>query len=221
MQEDWPRLLVQAASVLGITLQERQVGLFTRYHREFTAWNEKINLLSRRFSEDTLLRHFLDSLTAVAFLPGRDCTVLDMGSGGGLPGIPLKIAVDTLKISLLEASRKKTSFLKHIIRTLQITDIKVIHDRAEKLRKQETYRDSFEMVLSRAAFKLPEFIALGAFFLAPGGTLMAMKGADIRAELEEAEPAAAASGLYLSASHDLSLPLTGERRRILIYQKSL
>jgi 16S rRNA (guanine527-N7)-methyltransferase len=220
MREDWPRLLVKAASGLGIALNERQVDLFVRYRLELSAWNEKINLFSRSLSDDDLLGHFSDSLTAAAFLPHKESAVLDMGSGGGLPGIPLKIAVPTLNISLLEASRKKTSFLKHAIRTLQLTEMTVIHGRAEKLIKEERCGESFSVVISKAAFNLPDFLRLGAFFLAPGGLLIAMKGMDINQEMKEAEPAAAVAGLHLSSSQTLVLPLTGNQRMILIYKKA-
>jgi 16S rRNA (guanine527-N7)-methyltransferase len=219
MREDWLRLLVQAASGLGIALNERQVDLFVRYCQELSVWNEKINLFSRSLSDDDLLGHFSDSLTAAEFLPHKESAVLDMGSGGGLPGIPLKIAIPTLKISLLDASRKKTSFLKHVVRTLQLTGMKVIHGRAEQIKEDAVYRGAFDTVISKAAFKLPQFLRLGAFFLAPGGVLIAMKGMDIHGEIKEAEATAAVSGLHLSASQVVTLPLTGDQRRLLIYKK--
>jgi len=132
----------------------------------------------------------------------------------------LKIACPTLQVSLLEASRKKASFLKHILRTLQLAEITVIHERAESLQKQESCRNSFDTVISKAAFKLPQLLTLGAAFLRPGGILMAMKGADISDELAEAQPAATAAELSLTASHALTLPVTGDRRQILIYTKA-
>lgn len=220
MDENWPRLLVQAASELGINLTEEQVLLFTHYYREITAWNEKINLLSRSSSGDTLLKMLIDSLTPLPFLPYNKSTLLDMGSGGGFPGIPLKIACDTIKVSLLESARKKTSFLKHLIRTLKLTEITVIHGRAENLKTNESYLNNFDVVISKAAFKLPEFLLLGACCLAPSGILIAMKGENVREEVDAARPAAAASGLYLSGSHRVTLPITGDRRRILIYKKA-
>src|SRR3972149_3208260 len=220
MHENWPQLLLQAASDLGINLTEEQVLLFTHYYREITAWNEKINLLSRSSSGDILLKNFIDSLTPLPFLSHKKSTLLDMGSGGGFPGIPLKIACDTLKVSLLESARKKTSFLKHLIRTLQLPKITVIHGRAENLQTNGAYRNTFDVVISKAVFKLPEFLLLGACFLAPSGILIAMKGEKVREEIDAANPAAAASGLYLSGSHSVTLPVTGDRRRILIYKKA-
>jgi 16S rRNA (guanine527-N7)-methyltransferase len=220
MHGDWPQLLIQAASSMGVSLEEKQLQLFDRYYQEILVWNAKINLLSRSSSEDTLLKNFIDSLTAIRFLPKRESRVLDMGSGGGFPGIPLKIACPTLHVSLLESSRKKTSFLKHIIRMLQLTEITVIHERAENLPGQESCRNSFDAVISKAAFKLPQFLTLGASFLCPGGILMAMKSADIGDELAEAQSAAATAGVLLTASHAMTLPVTGDRRQILIYTKA-
>ena len=220
MEENWSQLLARAASSLGVPLTEEQLHLFTLYYREIITWNEKINLLSRSSAGDTLRKNFIDSLAVAPFLPSEGCRLLDMGSGGGFPGIPLKIAREGLQVSLLEASRKKTSFLKHVVRKLQLKDITVLHDRAENLLGDEACRGSFDALVSQATFKLPQLLALGAPFLAGGGVLIAMKSANIGAELAAAEPAAAAAGLSLAASRKLILPLTGDRRLILIYQKA-
>lgn len=220
MQESQRRRLAQGAALLGLPLTEGQIHLFARYYREILNWNEKINLLSRSSAEDTLLRNFLDSLAVVPFLPSPDSKVLDMGSGGGFPGIPMKLALDTLRVSLLEASRKKTSFLKHVIRTLGLQGITVLHDRAENLPGQATCRGNFGVVVSQAAFKLPQLLALSAPLLAGDGILLAMKSIHIDAELKEGKAAATAAGLYLAASHNLTLPVTGDARRILIYKKT-
>ena len=220
MHGNWLQLLVQAASSMGVPLEEKQQNLFNHYYQEIMSWNEKINLLSRSSAEDTLLKNFIDSLSAVQFLPPRESRLLDMGSGGGFPGIPLKIACPQLHVSLLESSRKKTSFLKHLIRMLQLTEMTVMHERAENLLNQESCRNSFDTVISKAAFKLPQLLILGASLLRPGGILMAMKSVDISDELAEARPAAATAGLLLTASHTLTLPVTGDRRQILIYTRA-
>ncbi len=220
MPENQSQLLAGAASQLEVPLTEKQLQLFTRYAQEIMAWNEKINLLSRSSATDTLLKNFLDALAIINFLPHRGSTVLDMGSGGGFPGIPMKIAVETLKMSLLEASRKKSSFLKHAIRVLALREITVLHDRAENLLQDDDYRSRFEVVVSQAAFKLPQLLTFAAPFLTGEGMLVASKSVDIESELKEAGPAAGAAGLYLSGSSDLTLPVTGDRRRILIYRKA-
>lgn len=219
MEDNRRRHLAQGAALLGVPLTEGQLQLFARYYREILAWNEKINLLSRHSAEDTLLRNFLDSLAVLPYLSAAAGKVLDMGSGGGFPGIPLKLARETLPVTLLDASRKKTSFLKHVIRTLGLAGITVLHDRAENLPGLPGLARSFSVVISQAAFKLPQLVAFGVPLLAGDGILVAMKSDHIDAELQEGERAATAAGLYLDASHALTLPVTGEARRILIYRK--
>ncbi len=220
MDEKGLSLLTRAVSLVEMPLSESQLHLLERYYQEIVRWNEKINLLSRSTLEETLLKNFLDSLMVGRFLLPGEGPMLDLGTGGGFPGIPLKIAYDTLNVFLLEASRKKTSFLKHVIRTLQLKGITVLHGRAEELARQEAYQGAFGAVISKAAFKLPQFLTLSALFLAPDGVLLALKGEDMQEEIQAAAPAAAASGLYLSASHAYTLPLTGDRHTILIYKKA-
>lgn len=220
MDENRARILRLAAADMGIRLDEKQIDLFNRYHGEIGVWNKKINLLSRSSTEDTFLKNCLDSLSVIPFLPHRGCSILDMGSGGGFPGIPLKIAVDTLNVSLLEASRKKTSFLNHVIRALSLSGIRVIHERVENIQRDGAYAGLFEAVISKAAFKLPQFIAMGAPLLSPGGALIAMKGVRMDEEMKDAELSASDYGMRLSSIHTIKLPHTGEERRILIYDFS-
>lgn len=213
-------ILFTTASSLGISLSEKALLLFETYHRELLTWNKKINLVSVKSALDIPIKHFLDSLTLVPFIQDTSGQVLDIGSGAGFPAIPLKIAVNSLKISLLESSRKKTSFLKHIIRTLHLTDIPVIHNRAEYLMEDEAYRGTFTVVTSRATLKLPHFLRMGAYFLAPKGILIAMKSKRAEEELREGANVSQNLGYHYIARHDITLPITGDFRTIIIYEKS-
>jgi 16S rRNA (guanine527-N7)-methyltransferase len=213
-------ILFTTASSLGISLSEKALLLFETYHRELLTWNKKINLVSVKSALDIPIKHFLDSLTLVPFIQDTSGQVLDIGSGAGFPAIPLKIAVNSLKISLLESSRKKTSFLKHIIRTLHLTDIPVIHNRAEYLMEDEAYRGTFTVVTSRATLKLPQFFRMGAYFLAPKGILIAMKSNRAEEELREGANVSQNLGYHYIARHDITLPITGDFRTIIIYEKS-
>jgi 16S rRNA (guanine527-N7)-methyltransferase len=213
-------ILFTTASSLGISLSEKALLLFETYQRELLTWNKKINLVSVKSALDIPIKHFLDSLTLVPFIQDTSSQVLDIGSGAGFPAIPLKIAVNSLKISLLESSRKKTSFLKHIIRTLHLTDIPVIHNRAEYLMEDEAYRGTFTVVTSRATLKLPQFLRMGAYFLAPKGILIAMKSKRAEEELREGATVSQNLGYHYIARHDITLPITGDFRTIIIYEKS-
>jgi 16S rRNA (guanine527-N7)-methyltransferase len=219
MEERVSRILSEGANALGIALGDREKALFAAYCGELLAWNNKINLISAKSERDIIIKHFIDSLTLLPYIKHETCRVLDIGSGAGFPGIPLKIAVTSLKVFLLESSRKKTSFLKHVIRSLSLTDTVVIHNRAEFLMKDETRRDFFQIVTSRATFKLPEFLRMGAFFLAPKGSLIAMKGKISDQEMTDAAETSQSLGLKYIGGHDLTLPISGDFRRIIIYEK--
>ena len=219
-EQNTSHILSEAAGTIGITLGQRERILFSSYHRELLVWNKKINLVSVRSPYEIPIKHFVDSLTPVPFIKNREGKVLDMGTGAGFPGIPLKIAVDSLKVCLLEASRKKTSFLKHIVRTLGLLETTIIQGRAEKLREEEIYHHIFDVVISRATFKLPQFLLMGAFFLSPDGILIAMKGPSINGELREATKTSEEIGLTCTGCHDVRLPIIGDLRKIIIYKKS-
>ncbi len=219
MEKRVSQIFSEAANVLGMAIGDRETSLFVAYYGELLAWNNKINLISAKSERDIIIKHFVDSLTLLPYIKHETCRVLDIGSGAGFPGIPLKIALSSLKVFLLESSRKKTSFLKHVIRSLRLTDTVVIHNRAEFLMEDETCRDFFQVVTSRATFKLPDFIRMGAFFLAPKGSLIAMKGKISDQELTFAAEMSCRMGLEYIGSHDLTLPITGDFRRIIIYEK--
>ncbi|MGD1151455.1 MAG: 16S rRNA (guanine(527)-N(7))-methyltransferase RsmG [Syntrophales bacterium] len=218
MEKKLSQILSEAANAMGIALGKGELSLFAAYYGELLAWNSKINLVSVKSDRDIIIKHFIDSLTLLPYIRDNTCRVLDIGSGAGFPGIPLKIAVNSLKVFLLESSRKKSSFLKHVIRSLDLTDTVVIHNRAELL-MDEAYRGFFQIVTSRATFKLPQFLRMGAFFLAPRGSLIAMKGNKSDQELTEADEMSYNLGLKYIGSHDLTLPITGDFRRIIIYEK--
>ena len=219
MEQDKSKIFSNAANALGITLGARELSQFATYYNELLNWNEKINLVSVKSELDIPIKHFIDSLTLLPFIKNKTGRLLDIGSGAGFPGIPLKIILNSLKVSLLESSRKKTSFLKHIIRNLKLTDISVIHNRAESLMEHETHRGCFDVVASRATFKLPDFLQMGAFFLSGSGTLIAMKGKKSAEELTEAAGISQNLGLKYISSHEITLPITGDFRRIIIYEK--
>ncbi len=219
MEQDISKILSAAANTLGITLGARELSQFTTYYTELLNWNEKINLVSVKSELDIPIKHFIDSLTLLPFIKNKTGRLLDIGSGAGFPGIPLKIVLNSLKVSLLESSRKKSSFLKHIIRSLKLTDTFVINNRAEGLMENETFRGCFDIVTSRATFKLPEYLQMGYFFLSESGTLIAMKGKKSDEELTEATGMSQSLGLKYIASHEITLPITGDFRRIIIYEK--
>ncbi len=211
--------LLLASREIGLDLGEREIRLFQDYCRELLFWNARMNLVSLKSPLDIPIKHFTDSLTAASSIGNMNGRLLDMGTGAGFPGIPLKIIFPSLNITLLDSSRKKTSFLKAAVRRLGLGEIAVVNRRAELLLADDAYHGRFDAVISRATLKLPEYLRLGAGFLVPGGLLIAMKGPGFEAELEDSLPMLQEVGMKFSGSREIHLPVTGDFRKILIFQK--
>ncbi len=208
--------LKQNAEHLGISLNDVQLDKFCIYHKDLLNWNDKINLVSVKSAEDLVSRHFLDSLTALRFIDKQNVRLLDIGSGAGFPGIPLKIARPSLEVYLLESNRKKTSFLKYIVRELQLDGIFVVHDRAEHLMKNNIWSEFFDLVVSRAAFHLEEFIKFSAFFLTAEGQFIALKGEGIEPEFSQCVKNATTTNLFELLQCDTDVYHQGKTGKIIV-----
>lgn len=195
------------------------MGQFDVYRRELLKWNEKTNLISEKSAKEIESRHFLDSLTALDFIGAENSRIIDIGCGAGFPGIPLKIACGSLQLYLVETNRKKVSFLKHIVRLLNLTDTVVLHERVENLLKDAQWNEFFDILISRAAFKLPEMLPWGAFFLRPSGRLIALKGRDIAAEFSQAAEVAAQYDFGQLFQYDVNQETSDITRKIIIGEK--
>ncbi len=219
MEETWRHTLSEGAAAVGVPLGKEELDLFVLYHRELLLWNRRINLVSEQTSREIVVRHFVDSLTPAPWIEKPDGLLIDIGSGGGFPGIPLRIALPGLQLTLVESSRKKTSFLAHIVRTLHLDNVTIIRERVEALVGEPACAGSFDTVLSRAAFKLPELLRMASFFLKPGGLLIALKGPDPQEEMAEAETVLNTAGMILTTCRDIRLPGTNLSRKIIIYKR--
>ncbi|MCF6247003.1 MAG: 16S rRNA (guanine(527)-N(7))-methyltransferase RsmG [Desulfobacula sp.] len=143
--------------------------------KELMLWNKKINLTAIREPLQIVEKHFIDSIATLSFL-GNQKHVIDMGAGGGFPGIPLKIMNPLLYVVLVDSSRKKVNFLKHVIRLLGLKNIDAIHSRVEDLHNNDNYKGQFDVVISRAFTELSNFTRLGIPFLKTNGFICALKG---------------------------------------------
>ena len=220
MDETLITTLSEGAAAIGIRLGPAELDRFATYHREILLWNRRINLVSERSAQEIVIRHFLDSLTPAPFLDRPDGALIDLGSGGGFPGIPLRIALPALQLTLVEASRKKSSFLSHVVRTLRLDGVQVIRERVQALTAEEILAGRFDMLISRAAFKLPDLIRMASFFLKPGGQLIAMKGPDPQEEMEETERISEAAGMVFTACRAVRPPEADSLRKIIIYNRA-
>ena len=212
-------LLLQNARHLGVELSEQQLAQFDIYKNELLQWNAKTNLISENSAQEIITRHFLDSLSALQFIHNPNARMVDVGCGAGFPGLPLKIALPTLELYLLETNRKKVSFLKHMIRLLNLSTTVVLHDRTENIITTDTWKGKFDVLISRAAFKLSELLPQGEYFLVRGGNLIALKGPNVEEELTQCTSGTKQYKISQFIQYDINVPFLDAHRKIIIGEK--
>ena len=182
--------LISGAAKLGIPLNQKQIQQFEEYYLEMLEWNQRANLTAITGYEEVQIRHFLDSLTIFSVLdnsrPYENLNILDVGTGAGLPGIPLKIAIPGIKLTLMEATGKKTEFLHYVTSVLSLKNVEVVTGRAEELAHNADYRACFNTVVSRAVASLATLAELTLPFCKTGGKVVAPKKGDVSKEIKEA-----------------------------------
>ena len=182
--------LITGVEKLGLSLNREQIRQFEVYCREMLDWNQRVNLTAITDYEEVQTRHFLDSLTIYSVLDkSQSCenlNILDVGTGAGFPGIPLKITIPDIKLTLIEATGKKTEFLNYVVSVLGLENVKITTGRAEELAHRAEYRAGFNVVVSRAVASLATLAELTLPFCPTGGTVIAPKKGDVRKEVEEA-----------------------------------
>lgn len=206
-------ILIKGAEKLGVQLTSGQVSLFLKYLEKIKFWNEKINLTGTGDEEQIVVNHFLDSITVVPFV-SEGSKLLDIGSGAGFPGIPLKIVRPSLEITLLDSVQKKVFFMRDVIRGLGLKGIKAISGRAEDI-IDEVPRAYFDFVVSRAVGNIEKLIELGIPYLRGGGEIILMRGEKGIEELGEMRDRAY-QNIKLVESKEFSLPFSGHERVILV-----
>jgi len=169
------QLLLEGARAVGVSLSQDAATKLHLFREELTRWNRKVNLTAITGPAEILEKHFVDSLAVVPQVTGAT-TLLDIGSGGGFPGIPIKLALPDLDVTLLERSGRKVAFLKHALATLEMSDrIRAVEGRAEGQPRAEKVATA-EVVISRAVQAPDDWVALGRTYVAEGGCLIAMLG---------------------------------------------
>lgn len=202
-------MLAEGAAALGLELDDPTLDRFALLAGELLKWNAKLNLTALKTVAEIVTRHFIDSLTIAPFLaPGR--SLLDIGSGGGFPSLPLKIVRPDIEVTSLDAVAKKINFQRHVARLLQLERFNAVHGRAEEF--AATCGKRFDFVVARAVADLPLLARLGGPFLDEGGVLLAMKGKQGREEMEASREELGRLGFGLSDLREFTLPLSGEER---------
>ncbi len=173
--KNWKNVIYDGAKDLEIQIDQEKIDQFGIHAFELLKWTRKINLTTISDPLEIAVKHFLDSIAPAPIIP-PDTSLLDIGSGGGFPGIPLKIMIPSLSVTLIDASRKKVSFLKHVIRMLGLDNIEACHVRAEDLSRAFISNNTYDVIISRALSSMVNFVQMSLPLLAKDGFIIAMKG---------------------------------------------
>lgn len=206
-------LLRTGAAELGVPLTSAELGQFNLLAAELKKWNRKINLTAIKDDAAIVVKHFLDSLTLLKVVPGKG-SLLDIGSGGGFPAIPLKIMRHGLHVTSVDAVEKKVIFQRHAGRTLHLHGFDAIHARGEELAGK--YAGHFDWVVSRAFSDIPTFVRMALPLLKDTGKMVAMKGKGGKVEAHGAEKSLAEMGVKVCEAVEFRLPISGDSRCLVV-----
>ena len=203
---------------LNIKLNEEQIEKFYIYMNLLIDWNKKINLTAITKPEEIVLKHFVDCLTIDNYVE-ENSKLIDVGTGAGFPGVPLKIYREDLKIVLADSLNKRLTFLNEVLNTLKLKNIETIHTRAEELGRNKKYREEFDIAVSRAVANLSTLSEYLIPFVKVGGKCICMKGADIDEELNNAKKAIEVLGGKILKKDIFKLPKSDLKRSVIIVEK--
>ncbi len=207
---------------LHLELSKKQILQFISYYELLIDWNSRMNLTAITEFEDVLKKHFIDSLSlisAVSDLAQKQYDLIDVGTGAGFPGIPLKIAFPNLKITLLDSLNKRIQFLNEVICKLELQDIEAVHGRAEDFAKPDQFRERFDLCVSRAVANLATLSEYCIPFVKSGGFFISYKSEKVNVELEEAKKAISVLGGSFQKNIEFLLPHSDITRNFIVIQK--
>lgn len=212
--------LVRGTKQLGITLSEKQIQQFIRYYELLVEWNSFMNLTAITEYEEVMEKHFVDSLAAVKVCDFHQVkSLIDIGTGAGFPGIPLKIAFPHLEVVLLDSLNKRTKFLNEVIQQLGLENIRTVHGRAEDYAKQKEYREQFDVCVSRAVANLSTLSEYCIPYVRKKGEFISYKSGKIEEEAEQAKKAIFILGGKISKIEKFCLADTDMERSFIVIDK--
>ena len=206
--------------LIGITLTSYQLSLLEEYEQELDKWNERYSLTAIHEPEKVRVKHFLDSFSPMLVMKSTPVKkIIDIGTGAGFPGIPLKILLPDTDVVLVDSVNKKTDFCQHIIDHLNLDGITAIHDRVENLARDVKFREQFDWAVARAVAQLATLSEYMLPFVKVGGRMLAMKGDQGPVETQKADPAISILGGEIQQVKRLTLPGVTEDRYLITIQK--
>lgn len=217
MEENMSEELLDLAKKIGINLNHKMLEQFSMYKSLLKEWNEKINLTAITDDQEIILKHFIDSLTIEKYLKNKS-KMIDVGTGAGFPGIPLKIVREDINITLLDSLNKRLIFLEDVTQSLGLENVQIIHGRAEDLGNHREFREKYDIAVARAVANLAVLAEYCLPFVKEGGIFICMKGNNIE-EIEDAKNAIEKLGGKIDKIDRIYLPDTNIERNIIVIYK--
>lgn len=208
----------EKSSKIDINLDNEICNKLYNYMNLLLEWNEKINLTAITNEKEIILKHFIDSFTINKFINSGD-KMLDIGTGAGFPGLPIKIIRPEVDVFLMDSLNKRINFLNEVIESLQLKNIEAFHSRAEEMAKNNKFREKFDVVTSRAVAKLNILLEYMLPYTKVNGKCLCMKGPNIEEEIKEAEKALKILGGEIEKIEKIILPDSNIERNIIIIRK--
>lgn len=209
-----------AATEYGLNLTEDQISAFNKYYELLYEWNKKINLTAITEPKDVAIKHMVDSLSCFkADLFKENTSLIDVGTGAGFPGLPLKIFYPSLKLTLLDSLNKRVKFLQLVVDELGLKDVEVIHTRSEEAARNKKYREKFDLATARAVARLPIICEYCLPFVKDGGTFIALKGRQYEEEATQAQKAIKVLGGEIADIMPVKLPEIDDKRAVIYIKK--
>lgn len=219
MKAENTEILINGFGLFGIEINEDQINVFSKYFDMLIEWNEKINLTAIVDEREAVIKHFVDSVSVIPFFPENASSLIDVGTGAGFPGIPIKIVRNDINVTLLDSLEKRVRFLNAVIKETGLTGIDAFHGRAEDFGRDEKFRERYDIGIARAVSSLPVLCEYVIPFVRVGGYFIAMKGANVMDELAESKKAVSVLGGEIEEVKNFTLPFDNLERNVVLIKK--
>lgn len=211
-------MLKEGSACYSSILDNGKLQKLYKYKELLMEWNQKINLTAIEDEKEIIIKHFIDSFTIIPYLERPGIRIVDVGTGAGFPGIPVKVMCETLEVVLLDSLAKRVGFLDTVIKELALDKIKAVHGRAEDFGVKPDYREKFDVSVARAVAGLPVLLEYCLPFVKTGGIFIAMKGSSTE-EVESSQKALEILGGKIEEKKEMTLPFSDIKRNIIIVKK--